>query len=84
MNNLAFSYWKQGRWKDAEKLQLHVMETRKRVLGPEDPVTLSTMASLGFAYWVQGQYKEGEELQIYVLEKRNYLLGLDTLIPLRL
>jgi hypothetical protein len=66
MNNLGFSYWKQGRWKEAEKLQLHVVESRKRVLGPDNPLTLSTMASLGFAYWDEGQYKEAEDTIVYL------------------
>ena len=33
MNNLASTYWNQGRWKEAEELNVQVRETRKRVLG---------------------------------------------------
>ena len=50
--------------KDAERLQLHLIESRKCVLGPEHPQTLSTMASLGFGYWNEGLYKKAEELQV--------------------
>ena len=35
MANLASTYWKQGRWKEAEELDELVMETRKRMLGKE-------------------------------------------------
>ena len=33
MANLALTYENQGRWKEAEKLGMQAMETRKRVLG---------------------------------------------------
>lgn len=33
MANLAYTYWDQRRWKEAEALKVAVMETRKRVLG---------------------------------------------------
>jgi hypothetical protein len=33
MANLASTYRNQGRWKEAEELDVQVMETRKRVLG---------------------------------------------------
>lgn len=29
MGNLASTYWRQGRWKEAEELELQVMETRE-------------------------------------------------------
>ena len=35
MGNLALTYRKQGRSKEAEELEVRVMETRKRVLGEE-------------------------------------------------
>jgi hypothetical protein len=46
MNNLAVMYQNQGRWKEAEELEVQVMETFKRVLGQENchakPVNLPT------------------------------------------
>jgi len=46
MANLASTYRNQGRWKEAEGLELQVMETRKRVLGQEHPDTVASMANL--------------------------------------
>jgi len=46
MNNLAFTYQRQGRWKEAEELQVQVMEICKNVLGPEHPDTLASMNNL--------------------------------------
>ena len=33
MANLASTYWNQGRWEEAEELEVQVMETSKRMLG---------------------------------------------------
>ncbi|KIW35747.1 uncharacterized protein PV06_11912 [Exophiala oligosperma] len=44
MNNLALTYWNQGRWKEAEELEVQVREIRTRVLGGEHPDTLTSMS----------------------------------------
>ena len=46
--DLASTYCNQGRWKDAEELDVHVMETKKQVLGPEHPSTHTSMANLAY------------------------------------
>ncbi|KAN0069055.1 TPR-like protein [Elaphomyces granulatus] len=75
MANLAFIYWNQGRWKEAEELEVLVMETRKTVLGQEHPDTLSTMNNLASTYRKQGRWKEAEELQAKELEICQRVLG---------
>ncbi|KAL2859126.1 tetratricopeptide repeat protein, partial [Aspergillus lucknowensis] len=54
---------------------VRVMETRKHVLGPEHPDTLTSMANLASTYWNQGQWKEAEELEVQVMETRKHVLG---------
>src|SRR3984885_11227325 len=44
-----------GYWNEAEKLQVDVMELRKKVLGAEHPDTLTSMANLAETYWKQGR-----------------------------
>jgi Tetratricopeptide repeat len=46
---LASTFWNQGRWKEAEELDVQVMETRKRVLGQEhlDTLTASVAVRIG-------------------------------------
>ena len=51
MVNLILTYWNQGQWTEAEKLDMQVMETRKTVLGPEHPSILTSMANLALTYW---------------------------------
>ncbi|KAG4427745.1 hypothetical protein IFR05_016773 [Cadophora sp. M221] len=46
MANLASTFADQGRWEEAEKLELQVMETRKTKLGANHPDTLTSMNNL--------------------------------------
>ncbi|THX68822.1 hypothetical protein D6D04_10470 [Aureobasidium pullulans] len=75
MANLAATYRRQGRWKEAEELEVSVMEARKRVLGEGHPDTLTSMANLASTYWSQGRWEEAEELQVLVMEARKSVLG---------
>jgi hypothetical protein len=53
MANLASTYRNQGRWTQAEELEVQVMETRKRVLGAEHPSTLTSINNLAHTYMKQ-------------------------------
>ncbi|KAF8331777.1 hypothetical protein F5887DRAFT_1081116 [Amanita rubescens] len=46
MDNLASTYQNQGRWDEAEKLQVKVMNAIKAKLGSDHPDTLCTMHNL--------------------------------------
>jgi tetratricopeptide (TPR) repeat protein len=65
----------EGRWKEAEELDVKVFGARRRVLGEEHPDTITAMANLAETYWNQGRSKEAEELDIKVLEARRRVLG---------
>ncbi|KAI4087290.1 MAG: hypothetical protein L6R37_008337 [Teloschistes peruensis] len=69
------TYFDEGRWKEAEELQVQVMETRARVLGEEHPDTLTSMANLASTYRDQGRWKEAEGLDVQVMETRARVLG---------
>jgi tetratricopeptide (TPR) repeat protein len=75
MTNLASTYREQGRWKEAEELQVSVIEANKRVLGEEHPHTLTGMFNLASTYRKQGRWKEAEELQVSVMEADKRVLG---------
>ncbi|KAF2178893.1 TPR-like protein, partial [Zopfia rhizophila CBS 207.26] len=75
MAHLASTYRNQGRWKEAEELELQVLETSKRVLGAEHPDTLISMNNLASTYRNQGQWKEAEELFVQVMETMKRVLG---------
>jgi len=60
MSNLASTFRNQGRWKEAEELEVQVMETRKRVLGQEHPDMLTSMNNLAEVLRDQGKYAAAE------------------------
>jgi hypothetical protein len=75
MGNLASTYRNQGRWKEAEDLEVQVMETRKRVLGEEHPSTLSSMANLALTWKSQSRNEEAILLMEKCLELQKRILG---------
>ncbi|KAM7210480.1 hypothetical protein V8F06_014131, partial [Rhypophila decipiens] len=60
--NLASTYRNQGRWDDAEKLEVQVMETSKTKLWADHPDTLTSMNNLAFTWKGQGRLKEALDL----------------------
>ncbi|KAK3394971.1 Tetratricopeptide repeat-domain-containing protein [Podospora didyma] len=56
MGNLALTYGNQGRWEEAEKLFVQVMETSKTKLGADHPDTLMSMNNLASTYRNQGRW----------------------------
>jgi hypothetical protein len=50
MANLASTYTNQGRWEEAEQLEVRATETRKTKIGENYPDTLISMADLGFTW----------------------------------
>jgi len=68
LGNLASVNRNQGRWKDAEELEVQVMETRVKLLGQDHPDTLSSMSSLASTLFHQDQWVEAEKLLLRVVE----------------
>jgi tetratricopeptide (TPR) repeat protein len=72
---LGEAYHDEGRWAEAEELEVRVMETRTRVLGKEHPDTLSSIGSLAATYRKQGRWTEAEKLEMRVMETSTRVLG---------
>ncbi|EKM82275.1 hypothetical protein AGABI1DRAFT_124759 [Agaricus bisporus var. burnettii JB137-S8] len=89
LSGLALVYSEQGQWKEAEALEVVVMEKTKQLLGDDHPDTLSSMGNLASTYREQGKSKEAEALEVVgkskeaealevvVMEKTKQLLGDD-------
>ena len=60
--NLATTFSNQGRWTEAEKLEVQVMETSKTVLRPEHPSTLTSMWNL--SYTLKKLHRHAEALSL--------------------
>ncbi|KAK5710085.1 hypothetical protein LTR17_019198 [Elasticomyces elasticus] len=77
MADLALTYRNQGRWEEAEELNVQVVEMSKQALGEDHPNTLTSMANLVLTYLNQGRWKEAEELNVQVVDTRKRALGED-------
>jgi tetratricopeptide (TPR) repeat protein len=75
MNNLAVLYRYQGKYEQAEQLNIKVVETRRRVLGVQHPGTLTSMSNLARLYQEREKYGRAETLYASVLEIRRRVLG---------
>lgn len=54
--------------KEAEGLEVQVIEARGRVLGLEHPDTLASMDSLASTYRDQGRHKEAERVGVQAIQ----------------
>jgi tetratricopeptide (TPR) repeat protein len=77
MANLALTYRNQGRWKEAEELEVKVMEASLKVLGLEHPSTLTSTANLAHTWKLQGRDEEAIELLKRAEELQKQILGSD-------
>src|SRR5256886_17626362 len=77
MRNLASTYSNQGRWKEAEELEVQVIETRKRVLGQEHPDTLTSMNNLAWTWKSQGRDPEAVGLMSECYRLLKQKIGAD-------
>jgi hypothetical protein len=50
MANLAVTYGSLGKYTEAEKLEIQVLDARNRILGVEHPDTINAMANLAITY----------------------------------
>jgi hypothetical protein len=66
-----------GRWNEAENLQVQDLETRKTKLGADHPSTLTSMANLVSTHRNQGRWDDAERLEAQVMETRKTKLGAD-------
>ena len=81
-SQLAIIYNEQGRYNEAEALNLEVLAVKKRVLGDDHIGTLQTSSNLALTYRYQGKLAEAEALQVTVLAALMRTVGEDN--PCRL
>ena len=63
-DNKDLTYRHMGKYTDAEKLEIHVLDARNRILGVEHPDTVYAMANLASTYRHLGKYTEAAKLDI--------------------
>jgi hypothetical protein len=77
MNNLALTYGRQGRWKEAEELQTEELATCKQIFGVNHPSTLISMNNLTYTWKASGRAVEAIMLMQDCVERQNQALGLE-------
>jgi hypothetical protein len=76
-NTLGNTYAELTQYADSRKQLGRALELERRVWGPENPKTLSTLNHLGRTVWHQGKYAEAERLLAQGLEIERRVLGPD-------
>ncbi|KAH6699987.1 hypothetical protein BKA61DRAFT_457880, partial [Leptodontidium sp. MPI-SDFR-AT-0119] len=66
-----------GRWKEAETFLVQVMGFRRKVLGPNNPDTLTSMNNLPGLYQNQGKYEAAKPLYEETLQLSKKVLCLE-------
>ena len=79
LNNLAYIYYDQGKYRDAELLMERVLKLRKSLLGSNHPDIAQSLNDLAELYRIQGKYAEAEPLCHRSLAIREKQLGEDHL-----
>jgi hypothetical protein len=63
MGNLAWTYYKLGRFLQAEELCAGALDKHRKVLGEDHPDTIRVMCNLALTYRVLNKVPEAEELE---------------------
>jgi tetratricopeptide (TPR) repeat protein len=80
MSTLAIAYQRQGRLKEAQEVQIQILEAKKKKKkSPErfDQGLSSCMRNLATTYSLQGKHREAEQLQVEDLKTCTDLYGRD-------
>ncbi|KAL3459246.1 hypothetical protein BJX64DRAFT_265080 [Aspergillus heterothallicus] len=72
---IAFFLWSQGRYQEAEDLDIFIVEEKKHEFGGDHPETLESIAGLAATYHDQARWSEAEKLDSSVVEARKRVLG---------
>ncbi|MDJ0677882.1 MAG: tetratricopeptide repeat protein [Calothrix sp. MO_167.B42] len=75
LNNLAYLYYSQGMYSEAEPLYQHALQMGKQLLGESHTDVATNLNNLALLYDSQGRYSEAEPLYQQALQMRKRLLG---------
>jgi eukaryotic-like serine/threonine-protein kinase len=75
MATIGTVYTNLGLYRHAEPLLRHALETNQRLLGDDNPETMSSEHQLANLLWYQDNLKEAERLYLDVVARRERILG---------
>ena len=74
MDNLAATYMSLGKYADAEKLQIQVLDMRSRLF-EEHPDTINVMENLAITFYCLQKFKNAARLEGKVVDARKKIFG---------
>lgn len=77
LENSGWYALEQGNYEIAKQMRAQSMESRKRLLGLDDPATVTSIGNIALAYQHQGQYKQALQLGEQALEIGTRIHGLE-------
>jgi tetratricopeptide (TPR) repeat protein len=77
LNNLAFLYYSQGKYAEAEPLYRRALDITEKALGKDHPSTARSLNNLALLYHSQRKYAEAEPLYQQLLTITEAALGSD-------
>src|SRR5271166_4859771 len=75
LNQRIFRLFKQGKYQEAIPLAEKAVEITRRLRGPEDTKTATSLNSLALLYWKMGEYAKAEPLYQEALRINQKVLG---------
>jgi len=75
MANLASACQCLGKYTEAEKLNIQVLDARNRIFGVDHPETINAMENLATTYQNLGNYAEAEKLEAQAHELKRRVPG---------
>ena len=83
LDQLGWTFNREGRYPEAEKIQRETVALRRRVLGLQHPDTLKSMTNLAITLTQEGRYANAERLQRETLEIQRGVAGAENSETLR-
>jgi len=75
LTNIAWYMWMKGSYKAAKDTIVKAISIRERILGREDPNTLTSVRTLALVLQYRGKYKEAEQMNRRALKGHEKALG---------
>ncbi|EHK22150.1 uncharacterized protein TRIVIDRAFT_131956, partial [Trichoderma virens Gv29-8] len=75
MANLASLYHAQGRYSEAEAMEVQVLDLRQELLGKKHPDTLFAIHNLAHTWKMQGRHHDALALMEECVQSRRSVLG---------
>ena len=75
LGNRANDLAAKGQFREAESLQQRVVQIHEKALGPEHPLTATSISNLGNMLYLQGKFSEAEQVHRRALAIRMKVLG---------